>query len=68
VTSDEGVLHVLDALNELKIQYVISGSLASNVYGIARLTRDAEIVLVIEGSQLTELARRWPSQLHLDPR
>lgn len=65
--SDEALLHVLDALNSLKTRYVVSGSLASNLYGIARLTLDADLIVEIDSAELSELARRLPPRIHLDP-
>jgi hypothetical protein len=50
VTSEELFIAVVDALNELNVPFMISGSLASNFYGVPRATQDAD--LVVEFAQL----------------
>jgi hypothetical protein len=36
---------VIEALNDLNVAYMVVGSLASNVYGVARNTQDADFVI-----------------------
>ena len=51
VTSEDLVVAVFDALTGLHLPFMISGSLASNFYGVPRATQDADLVL--------ELKLRW---------
>ena len=42
MNSDEATVAVIDALQALDIPYILVGSLASNLYGIPRSTKDAD--------------------------
>lgn len=48
MTPDEAVTAVIDALATVGIRYMIVGSLASNVHGIPRSTRDADTSFICE--------------------
>lgn len=45
MTSEALLVVVFDALAALEIPFVVSGSLASNFYGVPRATQDADLVL-----------------------
>lgn len=65
--SDYAVLAVIDALAELGIGYMLVGSFSTNLYGIPRSTKDADFVVQFQEKSLSDLARRLPSTLKLDP-
>jgi hypothetical protein len=67
VTADEAIVAVLEALATAGIPYMVVGSLASNVHGIPRSTRDADIVVALEPGSLERLARALPPGLALQP-
>jgi hypothetical protein len=67
VTADEAVIAIIDALAAVGVRYMIVGSLASNVHGIPRSTRDADIVVEIDPPLLRRLAEVLPSSLRLQP-
>ncbi|HEY3242934.1 MAG TPA: hypothetical protein VGM03_06230 [Phycisphaerae bacterium] len=64
--SDEAVIAVIDALNDLQLPYVLSGSFASNHYAIPRSTQDADFVLELGSSSIGELADRLGAEFRLD--
>jgi hypothetical protein len=66
VTADEAVVAVLDALATAGIPHMVVGSLASNVHGIPRSTRDADVVVELAPGSLERLARALPSGLTLE--
>jgi hypothetical protein len=67
VTPDEAVVHVLEALDAAGISYMVVGSLASNIHGIPRSTRDADIVVTLEGPSLQALESHLAAGLTLQP-
>jgi hypothetical protein len=67
VTSIEKVTAVIDALNELEIAYMLTGSLASNMYGIVRATQDADFVVQVEAGEISRIAGRLEPIFSLDP-
>jgi hypothetical protein len=67
VTADEAVVAVIDALESAGIPYMIVGSLASNVHGIPRSTRDADLVVEADPSAWDRLGRALPASLRLHP-
>ncbi|MFO0827027.1 MAG: hypothetical protein U0572_02670 [Phycisphaerales bacterium] len=65
-TAQECIESTLKALNALRIAHMITGSLASNVYGLPRMSKDADIVVSIEHRQLADLAASVRPALRLD--
>ncbi len=57
----------IDALNNLKARYMLTGSLASNMYGNPRGTQDADFVLDPETDTLSQVAARVTPTYELDP-
>lgn len=51
----EHVSRFLEHLHSLEIPFMITGSLASNLYGVPRSTLDADIVVQLEGDDLARL-------------
>jgi hypothetical protein len=68
VTSQEAVVAVIDALHQSQVDYMLVGSLASNLYGIARSTNDADFVLQLGDMPLQHVTRHLGPQFRLDPK
>jgi len=67
VNSDEATVAVIDALDALRIPYMVVGSFSSNFYGIPRATQDADFVVQLEAGALSALANRLGTSFRLDP-
>lgn len=63
----EATSRVIAALEELEIPYMVVGGLSSMAYGNPRTTKDADIVLAVDGAGLTRLAEHLGSEFALDP-
>lgn len=50
------LLELKNALEQVGVEYMIVGSLASSVHGLPRATRDADIIVAITPQQVTKLA------------
>jgi len=57
---------VIDSLNELGLPYMVVGSLSSNFYGVARNTKDADILIETD-DRLPELYERLQEHFAADP-
>jgi hypothetical protein len=57
-TGEDLVVAVFDALDALHVPFMLSGSLASNFYGVPRATQDADLVLELEGLPIQALAEQ----------
>jgi hypothetical protein len=58
VTSEDLVVAVFDALAALHVPFMVSGSLASNFYGVPRATQDADLVLDLSDVPVGAFAAR----------
>lgn len=58
---------VIAALEELGIPYMVVGGLSSMAYGNPRTTKDADIVLAVDGRGLDSLADKLGDEFSLDP-
>lgn len=67
MTADEAVVAVIDALQQADICYMVVGSLASNLHGIPRSTRDADFVIDVDAGALQRLENGLPPELQLQP-
>jgi hypothetical protein len=68
VTAGESiVVRVADALETGGVAYLLSGSFASNYYGIPRSTKDADFVLQVTGALGEDFAARLGQDFLLDP-
>lgn len=68
MTADEAVVAVVQALESLKIPYMVSGSLATNVYGVPRATDDGDFVLELPpGGRIADIAGALPEPIRLEP-
>lgn len=52
---------MIQALNEIGVQYMLTGSVASNFYGQPRLTHDVDLAVALTSGQIKLLASRYPS-------
>ncbi len=58
---------VIQILNQAKIQYMVTGSIASSLYGEPRSTHDIDIVVDIHKTDVRELVTAFPpSDFYLD--
>jgi len=67
MNSDEATVAVVDALDALRIPYMVVGSFSSNFYGIPRATHDADFVVQLEVGALSALVDRVGPSFRLDP-
>lgn len=67
MNDDDALLAVLAALDSLAVPYMVTGSLASNLYGLPRSTHDADLVLQADAAKIVVLAKSLPPRLRLDP-
>jgi hypothetical protein len=67
VTSNEIVLRVLTALEQLGIPYMLVGSYSSNAFGVARSTQDADFVIELGNQSATALFQALAPDLQFDP-
>ena len=67
MNSDEATVAVIDALQALDIPYILVGSLASNLYGIPRSTKDADFSVQVGAGGIRAIVARLGSQFRLDP-
>lgn len=67
MTNVEKTAIVVDALNSLDIPYMLTGSLASNLYGIVRATKDADFVVQVDAAGITRIAAQLTEHFTLDP-
>lgn len=58
---------VIDALEQARVPYMLSGSLSSMYYSFPRATTDADFVLDIGSSQLSELSGLLGPAFRIDP-
>lgn len=63
----EATRKVIAALEDLGIPYMVVGGLSSMAYGNPRTTKDADIVLAVDGSGLDLLADKLGDEFSLDP-
>jgi hypothetical protein len=66
VTSEDLVVAVFDALIALGIPFMVSGSLASNFYGVPRATQDADLVLGLDRLVVDAFRERLGERFEID--
>ena len=59
------VCKVIDALEAASVPYMVVGSLSSNVFGIVRSTKDADIVMELGDRRVSEVTSLLGSEFHL---
>ena len=52
---------VIRALNEIGVQYMLTGSVASNFYGQPRLTHDVDLAVALTFGQIKALSSKYPA-------
>jgi hypothetical protein len=68
MTAEESLtLRVADALAAGAVPWLLTGSFASNYYGIPRSTKDADFVIQLKGGVGADFARVLGGDLELDP-
>ena len=67
MTPEEATLALFDVLLGLEIPYMVVGSLSSNVYGIPRSTKDADVVVELGDHSVFEIAKWLGPAFRLDP-
>ena len=72
MTSDDAVVAVIDAMETLRIPYMLVGSLSVNVYAVPRSTQDADFVVeadVVDWDRFRQQLGdefRWEPQLSFE--
>jgi hypothetical protein len=64
----EVVLKVIAALESLGITYLIGGSFASSVYGMPRMTNDADLVVQVKRQDIRDLFQALEPDFYVDER
>lgn len=64
-TEREFLIDVLGRLNQATIDYMLTGSMASNYWGIPRTTHDLDFVLVLEPRQVDQLLAAFRTGLFI---
>lgn len=59
MTGNDALLKLLAVLNQLSIPYMLVGSYSSNIYGIPRMTKDADLVLQLDADALSALKKTF---------
>lgn len=67
MTAEEFVVRVVDALNALKIPYMLVGSFSSNYYGVPRSSQDADFVVQFGQQGPAALMARLKPEIQFDP-
>ncbi len=58
---------VLEKLEETGIAYMITGSYAGNLYGVQRMTYDADIVIEARQDSLDQFSRSIEKDFYVSP-
>ena len=66
MTSEDLVVDVFDALIALGVPFMVSGSLASNFYGVPRATQDADLVLELDQLAVDAFRERLGDRFDVD--
>lgn len=67
MSQQELLKKVIQALDQAKIQYMITGSVVSSLQGEPRSTHDIDMVVAIQSSKVNELVEAFPpSDFYLD--
>ena len=67
MTALEVVAAVTDALNRCGVAYMLVGSFSSNLYGLPRMTKDADFVLQVGSASVSQIASTLGPEFRLDP-
>ena len=61
------VEQLIDAIDRAGLPYMLVGSFASNVFGITRSTKDADVVVEFAGRKISDITRNLGAGYKLDP-
>lgn len=61
------IFHFVKPLNELGIDYMVTGAVASVFYGEPRLTHDIDIVMILGTEDVDRFCRRFPGEDYYCP-
>lgn len=67
MNANDVIISVANALDTLKIPFMLVGSYSSNYYGITRATQDADLVLELEHQSMGEFTRILGPDFRFDP-
>jgi hypothetical protein len=68
MNADDAVVTLVGVLEALAIPYMVSGSLATNVYGVPRATDDGDFVIELPpGGRIAAIAGALPEAIRLEP-
>lgn len=60
------IKEVCEKLDTLKIEYMITGSIAANYYSTPRMTRDIDIVIELPASDVQRLSEAFEANYYID--
>jgi hypothetical protein len=60
------LIEVIDKLEELKIDYMVVGSFASNFYGVPRTTLDADILIQTDLNKISQFINAVKDDFYAD--
>jgi hypothetical protein len=66
MTESELLLECLRRLNSCQVSYMLTGSMASNVWGIPRTTHDLDFVIQLPPSQIHNLVSAFTGDYYID--
>jgi len=66
-TESEFLVDVLGRLNRAGVDYMLTGSMASNYWGVPRTTHDLDFVLLLKPQQVHPLVAAFESGLFIQP-
>ena len=67
MNATKAVCVILDGLSSAGVDHMVTGGLVANAHGIARSTKDADIVIQLSGDAFDRFARALPDDLQFDP-
>jgi hypothetical protein len=67
MTPRDVVVAMLEALNASGIDYIVTGSFATNLYAVPRSTQDVDFVVDAQPDELEALFSRLPKAIRVDP-
>jgi len=66
MNSEQAAAQVIEQLERLQIEYMLVGAFSSNIYGIPRSTKDADIVVAFDTMQISEFCKQLGPDFQLD--
>ncbi len=66
MTSENATARVVATLEERGVDYLLVGALSSNAWGIARSTKDVDIVVAFDSISVVEFSKQLGTDYRLD--